>query len=221
MQDIEAYLEPEQIQALLKYADTDRDWLLLFMLWRTGRRISELLEVKVKDISFQRETIKFNILKKKSPLEKIKPIDSECLGAIKRYLSYQNIKPEEYLFKSPYKPFRHLSRQQVFRVIKKIAKRAGVYLPSGELPHPHTMRHSFAIHVVRNTQSKMALILVKDLLEHSDLKVTNVYLQHGIKDLKEDLEQIFNKDKQLQESLEKIKGQKDKILVIETKEDTK
>lgn len=194
MNDLEGYLKPEQIdKTLLGTIGMPRNWMLIYMAWHTGRRISEILQVQKKHIDFEKETIIFHILKKKNKdFQKIKAIDNELLTKLKTYTEY--LKPEDYLFPSPYNQNQPLSRQQAYNIIRKAMEAAEIMYVGTKKPHPHVLRHSFAINFMqRSSNQGVALKLLSELLEHSKLEMTSVYLQFGQQDIKNELNKIFKK----------------------------
>jgi len=102
-------------------------------------------------------------------------LDPETFDMLSRYVLEMNIPVERPIF-----PF---SRVWVWQLVKKYAHMAG--LP--DTIHPHTLRHSFAIHLVR---SGLDLRRVQQLLGHSDLNTTQVYLKFKDEDLREGYNKI-------------------------------
>jgi integrase/recombinase XerD len=167
------YLEKEQVDDLLQSAKTcsERDYLLLRFMWRTGVRVSEVINVTPKDVEFKNGVV--NIRKAKGGRQRRVPLDQETLQMLSNYVLALNI-PEE-------QPVFSIKRTQVFNLVKKYGNMAGVKI------HPHTLRHSFAIHLVR---SGTDLRRVQLMLGHSSLSITQVYLQFNDNDLREAYEKV-------------------------------
>ena len=193
MKDLAGYIKPDQIQRTLDKAalTSTRNWMLIYILWRTGRRISEVLKLKRKHINYDDELILFSILKKKNKdYQKLKPADKELIGKLKTYTT--NMKSENYIFPSPYNPNAPLSRQQAYNIIRKTMEEAEILLVGKKPPHPHVLRHSFAINFLNNTTNKaIGLKLLSELLEHSKLEMTSTYLQFDQEDMKKELNIVF------------------------------
>jgi len=100
-------------------------------------------------------------------------LDDETLKLLSEYISTQNIPEDQHIFS--------IKRCQVHTIVKKYGKMIGVDI------HPHTFRHSFAIHLVR---SGLDLRRVQQLLGHSNLNTTQVYLQFNDQDLREGYNKI-------------------------------
>jgi integrase/recombinase XerD len=100
-------------------------------------------------------------------------LDPETFTLLSEYILTHNI-PE-------FQPVFTLSSVQVWNIVKKYGRMIGVDI------HPHTFRHSFAIHLVR---SGLDLRRVQQLLGHSNLNTTQVYLQFKDEDLREGYNKI-------------------------------
>jgi len=129
------YLEKEQVDEILRAAETSstRDYLLLRFMWRTGVRVSEVINVTPKDIEFKNGVV--NIRKAKGWRQRRVPLDEDTLKMLSDYILALNT-PED-------RPVFPIKRDRVFNIVKKNGNMAGVKI------HPHTLRHSFAIHLVR------------------------------------------------------------------------
>jgi integrase/recombinase XerD len=173
VKNITDYLPKDQVDKLLEVAYTSnyRDYLIIRVLWRTGVRVSELLNIAPRDIEWANNVV--NVVKGKGGKQRRVLLDNETLKMLSEHISAQNI-PE-------YQPIFGIKTVQVERIVKKYGKIIGVNI------HPHTFRHSFAIHLVRNGMDLRRLQL---LLGHSSLSVTQVYLQFKDQDIREIYEKI-------------------------------
>ncbi len=173
MTKIPDYLEKEQVDALLQTAKTCnwRDYLLLDFMWRTGVRVSEVINVKPQDVEYKNNVV--NIRKAKGGRQRRVLLGDETLKMLSEYIYVQNI-PED-------QPIFPIQRAWVFRLVKRYGSMIGVDI------HPHTLRHSFAIHLVR---SGMDLRRLQLLLGHSSLNITQIYLQFKDDDLRKAYEKI-------------------------------
>lgn len=173
MTKIPDYLEKEQVVEMLDAAKTcsTRDYLLLRFMWRTGVRVSEAINVTPNDIEFKNSVV--NIRKAKGGRQRRVLLDEETLKMLSDYVVALNTAEDRPIFP--------ITRAQVFNLVKKYGAMIGVKI------HPHTLRHSFAIHLVR---SGMDLRRLQLLLGHSSLSITQVYLQFKDDDLREAYEKI-------------------------------
>ncbi|MGA2885655.1 MAG: tyrosine-type recombinase/integrase [Halobacteriota archaeon] len=173
MTKIPDYLEKEQVDEILNAAKTcnHRDYLLLRFMWRTGVRVSEVINVTPKDIEYKNGVV--NIRKAKGGRQQRVLLDQETLKMLSDYVLALNT-PED-------PPVFPISRAQVFNLVMRYGDTGGLKI------HPHTLRHSFAIHLVRSGMDLMRLQL---LLGHSSLSITQVYLQFKDDDLREAYEKV-------------------------------
>jgi integrase/recombinase XerD len=168
MKHIDDYLEPQRVNAMLNAANacSSRDYLMLRVLWRSGIRVSELVNIRPKDIEWDNGVV--NILKAKGGKQRRILLDSETISMLSRYDSETELGDENRLFP--------LTTRQVWHVVKKYGRMVGIDA------HPHTLRHSFAINMIRNG---VDIRRVQLLLGHADIQTTTVYLQFKDADLRE------------------------------------
>lgn len=146
-----------------------RDKAMLELLYATGIRVSELISLKLTDINLQMEYIVCSDGHK----ERIIPFGDVARDAVKAYLRDGRPKllkegENEYLFMNC--SGGEMSRQGFWKLIKFYGKKAGI---TTELT-PHTLRHSFAAHLVGNGAD---LKSVQEMMGHSDISTTQVYAQ--------------------------------------------
>ncbi|MGB8312181.1 MAG: tyrosine-type recombinase/integrase [Halobacteriota archaeon] len=172
MKDITDYLEKEQVDQVLAAAGkcSLRDYLIIRVLWRAGIRVSELLNIMPAAIEFHNQVV--NITNGKGGKQRRVLLDEETMALLSEYISQQNIQDNQPIF--------GIKRWQLHAIIKKYGKMVGLNI------HPHTFRHSFAIHFVRSGADVRRVQL---LLGHANLNTTQVYLQFKDEDLKE----VYNK----------------------------
>ena len=168
VKNITDYLEREQVDQVLDAAHqcNQRDYLMLRVLWRTGVRVNELLTITPRDIEPRNDVV--NITKAKGGKQRRVHLDAETIEMLSEYISEQQL-PED-------RPVFAIKQRQV----RNIVKRYGSVI--GKDAHPHTFRHSYAIHCVRNGWDIRRL---QQVLGHSSLNVTAVYLQFNDRDIKE------------------------------------
>ena len=133
--------------------------------------MSEVINVTPNDIEFKNGVV--NIRKAKGGRQRRVPLDKDTLKMVSDYVLALNI-PED-------QPIFSIKRTQVFNLVKKYGNTAGLTI------HPHTLRHSFAINLVRGGTD---LRRVQLMLGHSSLSITQVYLQFNDSDLREAYERV-------------------------------
>ena len=148
-----------------------RDKAMLELLYATGIRVTELITLKVKDLNLQMGYIICYDANKASGKERVIPFGNAARTAIMKYLSsgrdqMLETPDNEYLFVNC--SGQPMSRQGFWKLIKFYAKKAGINTDIT----PHTLRHSFAAHLVENGAD---LHIVQEMLGHSDISTTQVY----------------------------------------------
>ncbi|MDF9295661.1 MULTISPECIES: site-specific tyrosine recombinase XerD [Geobacillus] len=168
-------LSVEEVEALLSAPQTNtpfglRDKAMLELLYATGMRVSELVQLNLADVHL---TMGFVRCYGKGRKERIVPIGRMAIEALIRYLEHgrpQLVNPRkratEALFLNHYG--QRLTRQGFWKILKRLAKEAGI---EKELT-PHTLRHSFATHLLENGADLRA---VQELLGHADISTTQMY----------------------------------------------
>lgn len=147
-----------------------RDKAMLEILYATGIRVSELIQMDVAHVNL---TMGFVTIIGKSDKERIIPIGGPAAEALKRYLEHGRSH-----FISKYQDYslflnhqgKRLTRQGFWKILKKLAKEAGI---ENDLT-PHTLRHSFATHLLQNGADLKA---VQEMLGHADISTTQIYTQ--------------------------------------------
>ncbi len=173
--ELPAYFTKEEVDRVLSQVE-GRDRLFLSLLWQTGVRVSEALALGVNDIDFYTKTLKVRSLKKQRPETRVIPINGHLIGQLGSYIAQEGLRGKDRLFP--------VTRQRAFQVVKDACYRASI---DRSRAHPHTFRHSFAIHCVL---SGVPLPVLKRWLGHSSITRTMVYCQVLARDTREFYERI-------------------------------
>ena len=148
--------------------------LLLSLLYDSGARVSEIVQVRIGDIRLtEPHTL---LLHGKGSKDRIVPLSDKTAQLILNFLRKENLQDPEYccrmLFTNPQgKP---LTRAGVSYVLKKYADQVRIVNPK-LLPNPltpHCVRHSKAMHLL---QAGIPLIYIRDFLGHSQIRTTEIY----------------------------------------------
>jgi integrase/recombinase XerD len=140
-------------------------------LRRTGTRVNELLDITLSAIEFQNQVV--NITEAKGGKQRRVSLDSETLSRLSDYISQHNIQENQPIF--------GMKRWQIHAIIKKYGKMTGFDI------YPHTFRQPF---LVTCSGPDLILRLVQQLLGHSNLITTQVYLQFNDQDSREGYNKI-------------------------------
>jgi integrase/recombinase XerD len=167
------YLTEEEVTRLLDSIDRSsnegkRDYAIIEILYSSGLRVSELVSLRIRNINAQDG---FLTVIGKGKKQRMVPIRKEALEAVQDYIISYRMKLKEIGDKSILFLNRRgekLSRQYVFLLVKKYAKLANI----DKDIHPHTLRHSFATHLVEHGAN---LRSVQEMLGHTYLETTQIY----------------------------------------------
>ncbi len=190
------YLPLDSIKGLLEQPDRTtiqgkRDAVLLSLLYDTGARVQELVDLKVCDVSLNdMVTIR---LTGKGGKSRIVPVMKPTGELLRQYIDGAGLSSPVYsrnpLFTN--RGNRPLTRAGVTYILKKYAAQAqsqGIKDISGEIT-PHWLRHSKAMHLL---QSGVNLVYIRDLLGHSDISTTEIYARADEKMKRNALMEAYN-----------------------------
>lgn len=150
-------------------AEGQRNRAILEVLYSCGLRVSELINLRLSHIYLQDEYI---CVEGKGEKQRLVPISAQALHEIELYMSYRDtldIKPgeEDYLFLN--RRGRHMSRVMIYYIVRDACERSGVR----KQVSPHTLRHSFATHLLENGANLRA---IQQMLGHESITTTEIYV---------------------------------------------
>ena len=176
-------LSAEEVEALLAQPERatplgQRDWAMLEVLYGTGLRVTELVQMRLQQLHLQ---VGYVVIHGKGDKERLVPIGEWACESLRVYTEDGRLKllqgkdvPEVFLNHRG----QRLSRQGVWQNIKNYARQAGI---RQDLT-PHMMRHSFATHLLQNGADLRSL---QAMLGHSDISTTQIYTHVARERLKE------------------------------------
>lgn len=184
------YLTEEEVGKLLdvevKSPYDYRNKTILELLYSSGIRISELVNIKTPN--YDSDECLIRIMGKGSK-ERIVPLGDYAVNIMNDYMNnYRtliNKKHTDYIFINNRGD--KISRQFIFKVIKKEALKKGIKKDIS----PHTLRHTFATHLLKNGAD---LRIIQELLGHENISTTQIYTHVTNNKLKSDYETYFPKD---------------------------
>jgi integrase/recombinase XerD len=161
-----------------------RDKAILETLYATGMRVSEAANLKVDNVNLD---IGFLRCIGKGNKERVIPLGKKAINAIQRYLKisrpyFLKKKESEFLFLNRFG--KKISRQSLWKIIKRYAKEARIKKPI----KPHMLRHSFATHLLERGAD---LRSVQEMLGHSNISTTQIYT-HINKDRLKTVHRMFH-----------------------------
>ena len=169
-QKLPVVLSPEEVTRLIEAAPNLLYRTLLLLLYATGLRRAEAAHLKVSDIDSSLMLI--HVHQGKGSRDRELPLTQKVLDALRQYWRAAKIKPRVYLFptrKEPTEQEKPISDKTVWNACHEAALRAGLTKRLG----PHTLRHSFATHLL---EAGTDLRTIQLLLGHRCLKDTAIYL---------------------------------------------
>ena len=170
-----------EVDLLLRQPKTDtpkgiRDKAMLEMLYATGIRVSELIHLKTQDVNLM-----MGYITCRDEKERIVPFGEPAKKALEQYLGSARAvlmhgREDNVLFVNcsggP------MSRQGFWKILKSYAKSAGI---TADIT-PHTLRHSFATHLLQNGAD---LKSVQEMMGHADISTTQMYLHLGVNKIRD------------------------------------
>jgi integrase/recombinase XerD len=172
------FMSPEEVERLLKaYPATGKDPLIfrnrtiLELMYACGLRVSEVSDLRTDSLRRDDEILR---VRGKGNKERIVPVGRTALRLLLRYV--ESLRPAlarevsssavPFMFIS--KNGRRLDRERIWGIVKEAARKAGI----NKNIHPHTLRHSFASHLLENGAD---LRIIQEMLGHADISTTQIY----------------------------------------------
>ncbi len=187
-------LTEEEVELLLKTAEERiesqpnrefalRDRAIMELLYATGIRLTELVNIDLGDLDLNRLTLRVT---GKGNKQRFVFLNKTVVRALKEYLQARPRCRSQALFLNRFK--RRLSRRAVELIFAKILKASGLEKAAS----PHTLRHSFATHMLEGGSD---LVTIKELLGHTSLSTTQVYTNISRKKMREVYDNAHPRDR--------------------------
>lgn len=164
-------LSKQEVWAMLQSAQLLKHKILIGLLYGCGLRCMEVRSVRLQDLDFDRKQLK--VVQGKGKKDRYVPLSEHLIRGIKKYIMAE--KPQDYLFNGQPNGRAggdfdsRYSQRGVQWAVKQVAKAAGVK----KEVHTHTMRHSYATHLL---EDGMDIMTLKELLGHQNIETTMEYL---------------------------------------------
>lgn len=171
-------LTKDEVRNLIDSTDNKKSRLIISLLYSTGLRVSELVNLRVEDIDFDANT--GWVRGGKGSKDRLFSVSKELCEEVKEYLSEKD--NPTYVF-SKNKP---LTTRNIQKIVQGTRKRAGI----NKKVTPHTLRHSFATHLLENGTD---IRVIQAMLGHASLNTTQVYTHissEQIKKVKNPLDEL-------------------------------
>jgi len=165
-------LTREEVRRLLGVIENKKTKLMIGMLYACGFRVSELINLKIKELDFEEKI--GHVRQAKGKKDRIFNIPSFLEKPLKKQTKKQEQSNQEFLFTGPKGK---LSDRNIQKLVKKEAGKAEIKKDV----HPHTLRHSFATHLLENG---IDIRYIQELLGHADLSTTQIYAHVSTEQIK-------------------------------------
>lgn len=177
-----AVLTKDEIKKLIDIFDTLKSRLMISLIYACGFRVSELTNLKLEHLDFEEKI--GHVRQGKGKKDRIFNIPEFLIEDLKEQAEKQKEKTQEYLFTGPNGK---LTERNIQKIVSLGALRAGIKKDV----HPHTLRHSFATHLLENGTD---IRFIQTLLGHSNLSTTEIYAHvsaEQIKKIKSPLDELM------------------------------
>ncbi len=163
------YFNFEEVRRIIDGVENLRDKLLLEVLWQTGGRVSEVLQLTPAAIDFSTDTVRLVTLKRRKLMERAIPAKPQLLGALAKYLAAKRMQNHERLFP--------ITRFRVHQIVRAACRAAGI---EDKRAHAHTFRHSLGVHLIQ----RLPITAVKEVMGHANIDSTIIYTQLVAQDIR-------------------------------------
>ncbi len=175
-------LSLEEVNAMMGAIDLSsneghRNRAMMEMLYGSGLRVSELVSLRLSRIYLNEHYMLIEGKGSKQRLVPLSPVAEEWFGYWMQERSSWPVKPESKDFAFVNRYGRPLTRAMVFTIVRRLCAEAGIT----KTVSPHTLRHSFATHLLQNGAD---LRVIQQLLGHEDLATTEIYTHLNVQDLR-------------------------------------
>lgn len=165
-------LSKDEVKKLLESIENKKTKLMLSMIYACGFRVSELVNLKLADLDFDEDI--GHVRMGKGRKDRIFNIPKALKSQLEKQVQLQSENKKEYLFSGQNGK---MGTRNIQRLLKAAAEKAGIKKDI----HVHTLRHSFATHLLENN---VDIRKIQELLGHADLSTTQIYTHVSTEELK-------------------------------------
>lgn len=176
-------LTKDEVKKLMQITDNKKSKLMISLMYAVGLRVSEILNLKPEDFNFEEKI--GHIRQAKGRKDRIFNIPDFLFQDLKKQIESQKASGKEHLFTGPKG---RLSARNIQKIVNKAARKAGI----NKDVHCHTLRHSFATHLL---EDGIDLRKIQVLLGHASISTTELYThisKEQIKEIKSPIDNLMN-----------------------------
>lgn len=164
---VEPIRDIELVKDIGRYfkARNDRNYIMYLLGIYSGLRISDILNLKVKDVKSKSS---ISLRERKTGKQKLFPINPYLKKELESYLSDYNLQMDEYLIRSPGKKNKPITRDMAYKIMQQAAEYFGLYNIG-----THTLRKTFGYHFYMQTKD---IVTLQKIFNHSDPSITLIYI---------------------------------------------
>jgi site-specific recombinase XerD len=166
-------LTKEEVKQLINSISNEKSKLMVSLMYACGFRVSELVNLKLGDFDFAQKI--GHVRQGKGKKDRVFNIPDFLIDNLKEYSEKQKQENQEHLFSGPKG---RLSPRNIEKIVQLAAKKAQIQKDV----HPHTLRHSFATHLLENGTD---IRIIQEILGHSSISTTELYTHISNLKLKE------------------------------------
>jgi integrase/recombinase XerD len=170
---IPTVLTKKEVLELFQNLNNKKSKLMITLMYAAGMRVSELTKIKVNDLEFEDKV--GHIRQGKGKKDRIFNIPNFLAAKLIKHVENQKKFNQIYLF--PGRNNKQMSSRNLQKIVKKAGEKAGIK----KEVHCHTLRHSFATHLLEN---EVDIRKIQELLGHADLSTTQIYTHVSTEELK-------------------------------------
>ena len=174
------YISKDDVDHMVAVARSPRDAMLIRSCWNTGGRISEVLALTRRDLDVAGRCARLANLKQRKGAEKMVFLNAEFVADLIAYCADAGIRGDSFVFPSARRNG-PLSRKAAWEIVHKAGLEVGLDV------HPHTLRHSNAVHLLR---AGIPLSAVQKQLGHASILTTTIYTQASPEDMRRFIGQV-------------------------------
>jgi len=166
-------LTKKEVMALFEKINAKKSRLMITLMYAAGMRVSEVTSLKIDNLDFEEKI--GHIRQAKGKKDRIFNIPNFLFSKLKRHAEKQKMFNQIYLF--PGRNGKQMSSRNLQKIVKRAAEKASIK----KEVHCHTLRHSFATHLLEN---EIDIRKIQELLGHADLSTTQIYTHVSVEELK-------------------------------------
>lgn len=165
-------LSKDEVRRLIQATNNPKHHTIISLLYGAGLRVGELVRLKMQDLDFDRKLI--HVVLGKGKKDRYTLLPESLVQTLQKQKSFK--KPTEYLFTNEREGKNHLTTHTIELIVKHAAQTAGIQ----KHVSPHTLRHSFATHLLEN---RTDIRYIQELLGHTKIETTQIYTHVTIKNV--------------------------------------